>query len=112
MARVPTSGIQAEIDRVLSDSGIRNEELNIVYRFQNSSSVISAVAEGLGISICSDIQARKYIDAGIIGYAPLLSHLKSYIYMIDVHNGGSTEVNRFSSYLRAYAKIQYPHTDA
>ncbi|MHB1708450.1 MAG: LysR substrate-binding domain-containing protein [Thermoplasmataceae archaeon] len=112
VARVPTSGIQAEIDRVLSDSGIRNDDLNIVYRFQNSSSVISAVAEGLGISICSDIQARKYIDAGIIGYAPLLSHLKSYIYMIDVHNGGSTEVNRFSSYLRAYAKIQYPHTEA
>jgi len=106
VARVPTSGIQAEIDRVLSDSGVRNEDLNIVYRFQNSSSVISAVAEGLGISICSDIQAKKYIDAGIIGYAPLISKLKSYIYMIDVHNGGSTEVNRFSSYLRTYAKLQ------
>ncbi len=106
VARIPTSGIQAEIDRVLSDSGVENKDLNIVYRFQNSSSVISAVAEGLGVSICSNIQAKKYIEAGIIGYAPLATSLKSYIYMIDTHKGGNVEINRFTSYLRAYAKLQ------
>lgn len=105
VARYENSAIQAEIDRIFEKSGIRADSLNVVYKFPNSSSVISAVTEGLGISICSKIQAIKYVHAGMIGYVPLKTDVKSYIYMIDRHKGENELVNIFDSYIRNYVKI-------
>lgn len=104
VARFENSAIQAEIDRVFEKSGIKAESLNVVYKFPNSSSVISAVAEGLGVSICSKIQAVRYVQAGMIGYVPMSTDVKSYIYMIDRHKGENELVNIFDSYIRNYVK--------
>lgn len=105
VARYENSAIQAEIDRVFEKSGIRSNSINVVYRFPNSSSVISAVAEGLGISVCSKIQAVRYVQAGMIGFVPLKTDVKSYIYMIDRHRGENDLVNIFDSYIRSYVKL-------
>ena len=104
VARFENSAIQAEIDRVFEKSGIKAESLNVVYKFPNSSSVISAVAEGLGVYICSKIQAIRYVQAGMIGYVPMSTDVKSYIYMIDRHKGENELVNIVDSYIRNYVK--------
>ena len=105
VARSDTSAIQAETEKIFESSNISKSDLNVIYTFQNSSSVISAVAEGLGISICSDIQANKYVHGGLIGFVPIKSNVKSYIHMIDRHNGENQLVNLFSSYLKKYLNL-------
>lgn len=105
VARSETSAIQAETDKILEKSNISKSDLKIVYTFMNSSSVISAVTEGLGISVCSDIQANKYVQSGLIGFVPIKSSVKSYIHMIDRHKGENQLVNLFSSYLRKYLHL-------
>lgn len=102
VARSETSAIQAETDKLLEYGKVSKSDLNIVYAFKNSSSVISAVAEGLGTSICSDIQANKYVHAGLIGFVPIKTSVKSFIHVIDRHNGENQLVNLFLSYLMKY----------
>ena len=105
VARSDTSAIQAETYKILEKSDISKNDLNIIYTFLNSSSVISAVAEGLGISICSDIQAHKYVESGLIGFVPIRTSVKTYIHMIDRHNGNNQLVNLFASYLQKYLNL-------
>ncbi|HLH85324.1 MAG TPA: LysR family transcriptional regulator [Thermoplasmataceae archaeon] len=104
LARIHGSAIQAEIEKVFERAGIKMEDLNILYRLPNPSSIISAVTEGLGVSICSNIMAAKYVESGMVGFVPLVTDVKSSFYMIDRHNDSNEVVNVFKNFLLDYVK--------
>lgn len=104
VSRGHSSGSHRNVLKILQESGIKEEDLNVVWKFENSSSVIHAVSEGLGVSIVSKVQASKYVQAGLIGYRPLETKVLSYIYLIDHWKGRNTMVNTFKDYLKYFVE--------
>jgi DNA-binding transcriptional LysR family regulator len=102
ISRSETSGIQYEFKRILKEDKIKFGDLNIVQKFENSSSVISAVTEGLGISIVSWYQAYKFVNAGLIDYAKLTTNVKSYLYGLDRWNEKFVSINNFMNMTKLY----------
>lgn len=98
IGRKYNSGIQAEVRKILESEGFSENDLNIVYKLDNSSSVINAVIEGIGISIVSFIQAKRYIEAGLLDYAELDTKVESYLYAIDPWRGKNEIINKFINF--------------
>ncbi len=109
ISRKQTSGVQAEIKKVLEDENLSEKDLNPIYEFDNSYSVINAVSEGLGISISTSVQANKYVESGMIGKVSLASNSTAYIYFLDSYNGSNARVNNFLSHIKYYLKSTPKH---
>ena len=105
ISRSTSSAIQHEFNKILREAGIKIEDLNIVQTFENSSSVISAVTEGLGIGVVSWYQAFRFINAGLIGYAKISTNVKSYLYSLDRWNGKIATINNFLEYTKSYLSL-------
>lgn len=108
LSRSENSGGYREILRMLAEKGMGEEDLNIVWRFENSSSVINAVSEGLGIAIVSRIQALRYVQAGIVGFVPLDTDVESHILLLDHWRGTNTVVNAFVNFIKYYVETSMP----
>ena len=102
ISRDQSSGSHREILKILSEKGIRESDLNVVWRFDNSSSVINAVTEGLGLSIVSRIQASKYVQGGLIKFIPIDTKVESYLNILDVWKGSNRIVNALISFIEYY----------
>lgn len=102
ISRSNNSAIQYEFNRILREAGIKMGDLNTVQNFENSSSVISAVAEGLGVAVVSWYQAFRFINAGLVDFAKISTNVKSYIYGLDRWNGRFIAINNFIAYTRSY----------
>lgn len=108
LSRSENSGGYREILKMLAEKGMGEEDLNIVWRFENSSSVINAVSEGLGIAIVSRIQASRYVQAGIVGFVPLDTGVESHILLLDHWRGTNTVVNAFVNFIKYYVETSMP----
>jgi len=104
ISRDESSGSQREILKMFKERGLKKSDLNVVWRFDNSSSVINAVSEGLGLSIVSKIQASKYVQAGLISFMPLDTKIESYLNLLDMWRGTNKLVNEFISFAQYYVK--------
>ncbi|MEM4090733.1 MAG: LysR family transcriptional regulator [Thermoplasmatales archaeon] len=104
LARYESSAIQREFLRMVKEEGLSLKDFNIVQRFENSASILSAVTEGLGISIISKLQAQKFIDAGLIDYVPLKTNIKTSLILIDRWNGRSATINSFVDFTKYYVR--------
>ncbi len=102
LSRSGSSGVQAEINRILKSEKLTEKDLNVVFRFENSSSIISAVSEGLGISIATTVQASKQIESGMIGHTSLKTDIKSYLHLIDGWNGSNERINSLVSFVKFF----------
>ncbi|QRF75336.1 putative DNA-binding transcriptional regulator [Thermoplasmatales archaeon] len=102
ISRYANSGVQSQVEQILAKAGITENDLNIVFRLENSSSVISAVSEGLGVSIVAMVQAEKHIKNGSIGWLPLDTDLKTSLYLVDRWNGTNDTVNRLVAFTKFY----------
>ncbi|MEM0158933.1 MAG: LysR family transcriptional regulator [Thermoplasmataceae archaeon] len=102
ISRYGSSGVQTQIERILRRAGISESDLKIVFRLENSSSVINAVSEGLGVSIVAMVQAEKQIKNGYIGWLPIDTDVKTSLYLVDRWNGTNETVNRFVSFVKFY----------
>lgn len=108
LSRSENSGGYREILKMLSEKGMGEDDLNIVWRFENSSSVINAVSEGLGIAIVSRIQASRYVQAGIVGFVPLDTGVESHLLLLDHWRGTNTVVNAFINFIRYFVETSMP----
>ena len=108
LSRSENSGGYREILKMLAEKGIKESDLNIVWRFENSSSVINAVSEGLGIAIVSRIQASRYVQAGIVGFVPLDTGVESHLLLVDHWRGTNTIVNALVNYIKYYVETSMP----
>lgn len=83
LARGDNSGGFREVLKVLAEKGLDERDLNIIWRLENSCSVINAVSEGLGVSVISWTQSSKYVKAGLVGFVPFDTETVSYLKLID-----------------------------
>ena len=63
--REETSGTRLEIERLLAKNNIQPQKLKVVLELGSTESIITAVSEGIGISIISSIAAKKAQAAGL-----------------------------------------------
>lgn len=108
LSRSENSGGYREILKMLAERGMGEENLNIVWKFENSSSVINAVSEGLGVSIVSRIQSSRYVQAGLVGFIPLDTGIESYLKLLDHWKGTNTLVNAFINFLKYFIATSMP----
>ncbi|MHA1357340.1 MAG: selenium metabolism-associated LysR family transcriptional regulator [Candidatus Helarchaeota archaeon] len=66
VTREKTSGTRRESEKIMKEAGISPEKLRIVGELNTTESVLTAVAEGLGISLVSAIAAEKVEKTGLI----------------------------------------------
>jgi DNA-binding transcriptional LysR family regulator len=66
VSREPSSGTRNEINKIFAEQHIDPNKLNIVLELGSTGSVITAVSEGIGISIISSIAAEKARAAGLL----------------------------------------------
>jgi len=108
ISRSNTSAIQYEFNKILKNAGLSPNELNIIHNFENSSSVIASVIEGLGVSVVSWFQAYKFVKAGLIDYSNITTEVKSYLYCLDRWYGRYSSINRFIEATKLYLQTM-PH---
>ncbi|MFA7398422.1 MAG: LysR family transcriptional regulator [Candidatus Bathyarchaeia archaeon] len=70
--REETSGTRLEIIKMLKTNCINLEDIKVAFEVGSTSSVITAVSEGRGISIVSSIAARKAQAAGLVKVIPIV----------------------------------------
>ncbi|ENN96753.1 LysR family transcriptional regulator [Methanocaldococcus villosus KIN24-T80] len=77
------SGTRETFIKALNEKGYSIMDLNIVMRLGSSSAVITAVSEGYGISIVSEIPAKKAENAGLVKIVPIVDFdVVRYLYLI------------------------------
>lgn len=64
--REPTSGTRKESEKILKALGISIDDLNISLELTTTESILTAVSEGMGISLISSIAASKSEAAGLV----------------------------------------------
>ncbi len=80
------SGTRDVVINGLKEMGYSYEDLNVVMRLGSNSSIITAVSEGYGISIISEIPAKKAEEAGLVKIVPIKDFdLTRYLYLIKGH---------------------------
>ncbi|AXI25579.1 transcriptional regulator [Methanofervidicoccus sp. A16] len=77
------SGTREVIIKALNEKGYSMMDLNVVMRLGSNSSIITAVSEGNGVSIISEIPAKKAAEAGLIKIVPIEDlDLTRYLYLV------------------------------
>ncbi len=66
VSREPASGTRNEVNKIFNEQNIDPNKLNIVLELGSTGAVITAVSEGIGISIVSSIAAEKARAAGLV----------------------------------------------
>lgn len=66
VTREDGSGTRLEYEEFLNGIGVPPDKLNVSATFNNTQSIIHAVANGLGLSIISKLAARQYIKQKLI----------------------------------------------
>lgn len=66
ISREKTSGTRKESEKILRSAGIPPEDLQVVGELNTTESILTAVSEGLGISLISSIAASKMEKTGLI----------------------------------------------
>ena len=77
------SGTREVLINALQDKGYSMMDLHVVMSLGSTSSVITAVSEGYGISIISEIAAKKAAEAGLVKIVPVEDlDLTRYLYLV------------------------------
>ncbi|HIQ39480.1 MAG TPA: LysR family transcriptional regulator [Methanothermococcus okinawensis] len=77
------SGTREIIIKALNEKGYSIMDLNVVMRLGSNSSIITAVSEGNGVSIISEIPAKKAAEAGLVKIVPIEDlDLTRYLYLV------------------------------
>ena len=77
------SGTREVIIKALNEKGYSMMDLNVVMSLGSNSSIITAVSEGNGVSIISEIPAKKAAEAGLIKIVPIEDlDLTRYLYLV------------------------------
>ncbi|GBF36709.1 selenium metabolism-associated LysR family transcriptional regulator [Methanofervidicoccus abyssi] len=77
------SGTREVIIKALNEKGYSMMDLNVVMRLGSNSSIITAVSEGNGVSIISEIPAKKAAEAGLVKIVPIVDlDLTRYLYLV------------------------------
>ncbi|WP_456472086.1 selenium metabolism-associated LysR family transcriptional regulator [Methanocaldococcus sp.] len=77
------SGTRETIIEALNKKGYSMMDLNVVMRLGSTSAIITAVSEGYGVSIISEIPAKKAESAGLVKIVPIEDlDITRYLYLV------------------------------
>ncbi|WP_423793211.1 selenium metabolism-associated LysR family transcriptional regulator [Methanocaldococcus indicus] len=65
------SGTREIFIKALNEKGYSEMDLNVIMKLGSSSAVITAVSEGYGVSVISEIPAKKAENAGLVKIVPI-----------------------------------------
>ncbi|MFX1299291.1 MAG: selenium metabolism-associated LysR family transcriptional regulator [Promethearchaeota archaeon] len=77
ISREKTSGTRKESEKILRKAGISPDDLQIIGELNTTESILTAVSEGLGISLISSIAASKMEKTGLIKCLQLPNSISS-----------------------------------
>jgi DNA-binding transcriptional LysR family regulator len=77
LIREKTSGTRKESEKILNKEGISIKDLQIVAELNTTESILTAISEGLGISLISSIAASKFEKTGLIKCLKLPAYLSA-----------------------------------
>ena len=107
------SGTRLWYEECLKNIGIDPGKLKISAQLSNTHSLIQTVANGLGISIVSELAARNYIRQKRIVLIDIRSLPKRNFYMVLNKNRVQTPVvNAFVEFVHSYSKEMYKTPEA
>jgi DNA-binding transcriptional LysR family regulator len=66
ISREETSGTRLEVEKLLGQNGLSVGDLRVAFELGSTESVVTAVSQGLGVSIISSIAAAKSVAAGLV----------------------------------------------
>ncbi len=66
IVREPGSGTRQEFESSLKEIGFQPEALDIVAEMNSTEAILSAVREGLGVSVVSCLCAEEFLKLGLI----------------------------------------------
>lgn len=96
LIREKTSGTRRESERILVKAGINIKNLEIIAELNTTESILTAISEGLGISLISSIAASKFEKTGLIKCIKLPANLsakrKLYLVKQKVAEGKSSKL--------------------
>jgi LysR family transcriptional regulator, transcriptional activator of the cysJI operon len=86
LIREKTSGTRKESEKIFNREGISVKDLQIVAELNTTESILTAVSEGLGISLISSIAAFKYEKSSLIKCIKLPANLsaKRKLYLVKL----------------------------
>ncbi|MFX1293816.1 MAG: selenium metabolism-associated LysR family transcriptional regulator [Promethearchaeota archaeon] len=84
ISREKTSGTRKESERILKEAGISPDDLQMAGKLNTTESILTAISEGLGISLISSIAASKVEKTGFIKclYLPNTISAKRTLYLV------------------------------
>lgn len=77
LIREKTSGTRRESEKILLKEGISIKNLQIIAELNTTESILTAISEGLGISLISSIAASKFEKTGLIKCLRLPAYLSA-----------------------------------
>jgi len=84
------SGTREILMKALTDRGYSMMDLHVVMSLGSNSSIITAVSEGYGVSILSEIPAKKAAEAGLVKIIPIVDlDLTRYLYLVKGKRPGN-----------------------
>jgi len=95
------SGTKAQYETFFTQQGINLKKINVCFSFDNTQSIINAVASGLGISMVSEFAAKVFIDQKMIIPLKLTTMLpeRKFYYVLKKNYTNSHLVNVFEKFL-------------
>ena len=97
------SGTRIEYEEYLQIIGIQARDLKICAYFNNTQSIIHAVAGGLGVSIVSELAAKQYVQRNMIIPIHIDAFPPRYFYLVQKKNYPiSPTVEAFVDFVRDY----------
>lgn len=104
LVREKSSGTRKESEKIFNQEGLSIKDLQIVTELNTTESILTAISEGLGISIISSIAASKYEKSGLIKCLRLRNlSTKRKLYLIknkEIDGKSSNLLNTFWDFIK------------
>jgi DNA-binding transcriptional LysR family regulator len=110
VSREEGSGTRLLYEDYLKHTGVKINELKISSCFSNTQSVIHAVANGLGLSIVSELAAKQYIQQSMVIPINITSLPERHFYIVRKKNMVMTQaVEGFIKFIKSEKTPLYNH---
>jgi DNA-binding transcriptional LysR family regulator len=104
--REKTSGTRKETEKILKKAGISLEDLQIIGELNTTESILTAISEGLGISLISSIAASKLEKTDLIKCLRLPDNIdtKRKLYLVKKRGDRKKLIEEFWEFIKSNKK--------
>ena len=109
ISREKGSGTRTQYERIFTEQNIDLNRINISAIFDNTQSIITAVMNGLGISIVSELAANAFIEKKMIMPIKLKTNMptQNFYYALKKNFSHSHLIDLFTAFLNSVSEISF-----